>query len=370
MEKVVICSPQLGMSPDSNLGGEVHDREMLKALADLGVEIHIILPLFKKHEKHENFHFYYLPVPFVYPPWVFNLLILPYLAYIYLHTRFSILRVHSTSFSGLGAVIFKFIFRNIKIVSTIHHIDSWKWEENFVATQSDLITTVSQFTKNEILGKLTNLKQHPEKVVVIPNAVSEKYCRLSKNTRLVTQYNLMGKRVLLFLGQFIKRKNLAFLIYLTKKLPENYLLLLCGGGPETQNLKLLARRLNLEERVIFTGVVPEDKKVDYYNLADFFVYPSLKEGYGLSVVEAMACEKIVFASSIPPFLEITAENTNILTLPLSIETWYKEILSTDASPSRKRKITNLARKFAKKITWRQAAQDYLESLRSVLKASK
>lgn len=369
MEKLVICSPQLGMSPDSNLGGEVHDREILKALADLGVEIHIILPLFKKHENHKNFHFYYLPSPFIYPPWIFNFLILPYLLFIYLKTNFNLLRVHSPEFSGLGAVIFKLIFPKVKIATTFHHVDCWTRTENFVAAKSDLITTVSQATKVELLKKLGDHKNY-KNIVVVPNGVSGKYRPDKKSPGLVNQYDLTGKKTLLYLGQLIKRKNLAFLLHLIKKLPTSYKLLLCGGGSESKNLKILVRKLNLEGRVIFTGVITETQKVDYYNLADYFVYPSLKEGFGLSVVEAMACGKVVITSDIPPFLEIAANNENIFALPLNFDDWVKEILFVGSSPSRKQKMVNSAKRFAEKLTWHRVGQSYLEAIQLVLKASR
>src|SRR3990167_3249711 len=68
---MIVCSPQLGISPGSNLGGEVYDREILKGLDAIGVETLIILPFGKKHPHLKHAKMYSLPTPFVYPPWLF-----------------------------------------------------------------------------------------------------------------------------------------------------------------------------------------------------------------------------------------------------------------------------------------------------------
>lgn len=311
-----ICSPQLGLSPDSNLGGEVHDREMIKALDSLGVETLIILPLWKKHPILKHAKIYFLPVPFVYPSWLFNFLILPYLFFLYQKYRFDILRIHSPYFVGFGALAFKLFFPKVKLVATFHHLES-KNLDQFLARKFDLVITVSGETRRQFGTG-----------VVIPNGVDSKYKPAVKNSDLVKKYQLENKKVLLYLGQLIERKNIPFLFNVIKKLPKNYILMICGDGPLRANLEKLA-----PSNVVFTGRIPENDKVDYYNLADVFVYPSKKEGFGLSVAEAIACEKPIVASNTP-----VAEHT-----PLKIDLWVKKILNPSYAP----KINH---------TWAQAAR--------------
>lgn len=79
---------------------------------------------------------------------------------------------------------------------------------------------------------------------------------------------------------------------------ENSKLLIGGGGSELEYLKKLAEG---DERVEFLGFVLDEDMNDFYNSLDVFVFPSLIEGYGMPIVEAMACEKPV----------ITLEDSNI-----------------------------------------------------------
>lgn len=71
---------------------------------------------------------------------------------------------------------------------------------------------------------------------------------------------------------------------------ENSKLLIGGGGSETEHLKEIASG---DERIEFLGFVLDDDMNDFYNSLDVFVFPSLVEGYGMPIVEAMACEKPV-----------------------------------------------------------------------------
>ncbi len=323
-----ICSPQLGLSPESNLGGEVHDREMIKALDNLGVETLIILPWGKKYPSLKHAKVYFLPTPFVYPPWIFNVLILPYLFILQLKYRFDVLRVHSPYFVGPAAIFFKLFFPNVKITASYLHLETnnklFSFIDRNLIQHYTAITTISDFTKNEIE------KRYQVKSIVIPCGIDSKYKPLSKNQKLLDKYNLKNKKVLLFLGQLIERKNIPFLFKVLKKLPENYVLMICGDGPLRGQLEVEAPK-----GVIFSGKVLEEEKVNYYNLADVFVYPSLKEGFGLSVAEAMACGKPVVASNTP-----IVENT-----PLNTDLWIKKI----TNPITVRKIN---------FSWIRSAKKY------------
>lgn len=328
---MIICSPQLGLSPESNLGGEVYDREMLKALDDLGVEILIILPLFKKHPLFKNAKIYYLPIPFVYPPWLFNLLVLPYLFFLQRKYKFEVLRVHSPYYIGPAAILSKSFFPKVKIVASYLHLESNNYLYNFVDRilihRYSLITTISEFTRKDLFNKFKVNSS------VVSCGVDAKYKPKSKNDKLIEKYGLKDKKILLFLGQLIERKNIPFLFKVIKKLPENYVLMICGDGPLRGQLEREAPK-----EVIFTGKISEDEKVNYYNLADIFVYPSTKEGFGLSVAEALACGKPILASNVP-----IVEN-----IPLKVQRWTELILGSNISY------------YSKKYSWAKAAERYLK----------
>jgi len=84
------------------------------------------------------------------------------------------------------------------------------------------------------------------------------------------------------------RKNLRFLVdvlALALEQEPNLVLVIGGTGPQESELKAYAQRKGLQQAVIFTGYISEADKVDYYNLADVFVFPSLLEGFGMAVAE-------------------------------------------------------------------------------------
>lgn len=358
-----ICSPQLGISPDSNLGGEVHDREILKALAGLGVEIDIILPFGKKHEKVEGWNIYYLPLPFVYPPWLFNFLILPYLFWIYHKKPFEILRVHSPYFVGPAALFFKFFNQKVKLVVVYHHLENnrvYRFIDKVLIKNYNLIITVSESTKNELAGIY---QIDISKVKVVPNGVNtEKYKYRPKDKKLISKYNLTAKKVLLYLGQLIERKNIGFLFDVLFELSEDYILIICGDGDQREKLERKVKELNLGERVFFTGYIDEEEKVKYYNIADLFVFPSKQEGFGLSLLEAMACGKPVLAPDLSVFTAVMDNGVNGYLLETDCDKWVNKIIEIFKDKNMLKTVGKRAEGRAKSFSWKKSAEKYLESL--------
>ena len=81
-------------------------------------------------------------------------------------------------------------------------------------------------------------------------------------------------------------------------------LLIIGDGAERKNLENLAKNLGLEEKVKFLGQIPNEKIPGYLTVADCFVLPSVKEGFGIAVLEAMAAGVPVVASRVGGILDI------------------------------------------------------------------
>ena len=118
-EKIVICSPELGLSPTSNLGGEVYDREIIRELCSQGVKVITILPKKKPFISHKNLKVYYLPFASIWPPYLFNFLIIPWLFWLYRKYKFNILRIHSPYFVGFAAYLFKLFFPTVSSSITL-----------------------------------------------------------------------------------------------------------------------------------------------------------------------------------------------------------------------------------------------------------
>ena len=99
------------------------------------------------------------------------------------------------------------------------------------------------------------------------------------------------EKVLLFVGRLGKEKNVAFLLksfhYVHGKHPKTRLVLV-GKGPQESYLRQLCRQLGIEDKVIFTGILPRQVIVHCYASADLFVFPSVTDTQGLVIGEAQA----------------------------------------------------------------------------------
>ncbi len=102
---------------------------------------------------------------------------------------------------------------------------------------------------------------------------------------------------------------------------DGYLLMICGGGELEEKLWNLAGELEVKDRVIITGRFDDDLKVKYYSTFDYFVFPSLAEGFGIVLIEALICGLPVLCSDLPVLREVGRE------FPLYFKTGDVEDLS-------------------------------------------
>jgi L-malate glycosyltransferase len=95
---------------------------------------------------------------------------------------------------------------------------------------------------------------------------------------------------------------------LSPKYP-NLKLLIIGEGSEQDNLKKLCKTLGVYEKTLFTGRIPFNEVSNYYNMIDVLVNISEYESFGVSVVEAMACEKPVIVSNVGGLREVVKDDS-------------------------------------------------------------
>ncbi len=142
-----------------------------------------------------------------------------------------------------------------------------------------------------------------DKIRVIPNSID--------TTQFAPPIDKIRKNIILFTGWLIKRKGVE---YLLRALPAvlqacpNYRLVVIGEGPEEAALKQLAADLAIQDQVTFAGFLPQEGVRAWLQRAKLFVLPSLEEGLGVVVLEALACGTPVVASHVGGIVDmVTAE---------------------------------------------------------------
>jgi glycosyltransferase involved in cell wall biosynthesis len=118
---------------------------------------------------------------------------------------------------------------------------------------------------------------------------------------------------LLYVGRIKKYKTIEVIIKAMPKIRESVpqaRLMILGSGDHQQNLKNLVSSMKLDEAVAFKGYVPEAEKVMYLRRSHISVYPSLKEGWGLTNIEANACGTTVLAARVPGLVDSVDEGVS------------------------------------------------------------
>jgi len=242
-----------------------------------------------------------------------------------------------------------------------HKLILWK----NILGQADMITADSENTKNDLI----ELLKIPEgKIKVVYLGVSEEFRVLAKDDiRLENarkKHNLPEKFIL-YLGTLEPRKNIESIVeaynlfsppYEGGDQRGGYDLVIAGGvGWKAKNIFKLAKK---NSRIKFIGYV--DDRPALYNLASLFVYPSYYEGFGLPLLEAMACGCPVIAGANSSQGEVVGD-AGLLVDPYNINEIKKAMEILLANNELRDDFMKSGLERAKEFTWQKTAEKVLES---------
>lgn len=275
------------------------------------------------------------------------------------------------------------LFSSIPSVLTIHdlsglvlkdyHLRSVVIRNRFIplfVRKARRIIAISHFTKDETTRIFPRAEN---KVDVIPLAPAPGLSSEKDSVLLNKVRNSLSlpERYILFLGTLEPRKNLPRLLEafasIANRVPQDLVLAGMMGwmsGP----LQNLLKREDIHGRVHLTGPVDEAQLPALLTMAELMVYPSLYEGFGLPVVESMACKTPVLTSSAASLPE-TAGGAALLADPESVEDIAEKLfeLATDSNLRVELAEKGLAR--VSKLSWEQTALMTLNTCRQAFDGS-
>ena len=214
---------------------------------------------------------------------------------------------------------------------------------------------------------------------IIPNGVDlEKFfplwgvSRREINVRGSTPH-ISNALIILSVGRLEKVKGHRYLIEafseIKKEIPEAKLILV-GDGSERGNLEKQADNLGLRGAIEFAGEIPHNELPHWYHKADIFVMPSLSEGFGITVIEAMACGVPVVASGVGGLLDIVEDRvTGFLATPGDPASLKYHILNILREGDVGKNISDNARSRVFKYSWNNIAKEISDIYNSQLKRS-
>ncbi len=268
----------------------------------------------------------------------------------------SLLTVHDLSF-----VFFPDTFPDV-LVKYLRKVVPWS------VSRATHVLADSQSTKDDLMA----LWRVPgEKISVLYSGVSSEYRPIAPSPEcqsVCQRYRLSDQPYILSVGTVQPRKNYQMLIKafvpVAREFPHN--LAIAGGkGWLEEEIRIEAARQGLADRVRFLGFVADEDLPAIYGCASLFVFPSLYEGFGLPVLEAMACGVPVIMSNSSSLPEVGGDAV-IQLPPDSTEAWSNGILNILSDSEKRFQMIGAGVNRARKFSWERAALELQEIYASLL----
>lgn len=298
----IVCYPTYG-------GSGVIATELGKALSTKGYNIHFIshsrparLDHFSKNLHYHEVNLLDYPL-FKYPP--AEIAMATKIVNVAKFEKLDVIHVHYAIPHAYSAYMAKQILAaegiNLPFITTLHGTDitvlgrdaSYEPAISFCINQSDKVTAVSEFLKNETF-KYFKINRD---INVIPNFVDFNRFRIQNNTGVRENFAENGEKILVHTSNFRKVKRVQDVIKVFERVREKMpaKLLFIGDGPERNNVEQACRETPYCKDVQFLGKIGAVEHV--LSIGDLFVLPSGEESFGLAALESMACGMPVVSSN-------------------------------------------------------------------------
>lgn len=225
--------------------------------------------------------------------------------------------------------------------------------------KADRVLAISESTKKDVIRAI---KVNPEKIKVTYLAYGKEFRVMDKKKarELVNERYGIDKKFIIFVGMIEPRKNLPRIFKAFSELKKegipHKLVIVGKKGWKYKGMFRQINKLDLGKDVMFTGYVPDSNLAILYNAADMLAYPCLYEGFGLPILEAMACGCPVITSNISSMPEV-AGNAALLVDPKEMMQ-IKSAMSKLINNSKFREgMIKKGLKRSSQFSWKKCAQE-------------
>lgn len=272
----------------------------------------------------------------------------------------------------MHSIYFAPYFASVPQVLTIHDISFEMYPEFFTraerlrgktlirdgARRADMVVTVSETSRRDLVERY-HLSE--DKVIAIHNGVGRRF--LDAPTKPIESIGDRPVRILA-VGTLQPRKNLERLLAAVRHASQTRPIQLRVVGPDGFQASLIKEALQGSAVVEVVGYVPDNRLISEYQGADMLVYPSLYEGFGLPIVEAMACGVPVVTSTGGSLPEV-AGDAAVVVEPRDTASISDAILRLADDVELRRTLVSRGHERAAKFSWAVSAERHLEVYRSL-----
>jgi glycosyltransferase involved in cell wall biosynthesis len=281
----------------------------------------------------------------------------------------------------------KLLSRRTKVFSVIHGLDvTFMYKTGFLARVYKRINVPSLrmldrliMVGNQTIEEAVKAGVDRERCVFIPNGVFledlfEPHTR--EELGKVLGMDLQGKKVVLRIGRYVKHKGVEWFIRnVVPKLPENVVFVAAGSivaratagdGSYFPQCEKAVKELGFKDRVRLLTNLPQEHMNVLLNTADLVVSPNIRvpgsmEGFGINVIEAAACERVVVASDLDGLKDAVIEGKNgFLVEPGNTEAYIKKITELLRDDAYRQEFGRQARQFVmENFSWEKISREYV-----------
>ncbi|MHA1586789.1 MAG: glycosyltransferase family 4 protein [Candidatus Heimdallarchaeota archaeon] len=315
--------------PPFKVGGlAAHVYDLSKMLVKKGYTIHIVTCSFPGAPDYElvdgvhvhRFDAYEIPAP-EFLQWDLNMNVLMEKKAIEIINEHDIDVIHAHDWLVASAAIgLKHLFRK-PLIATIHSLERGRRNGLFNDGQH-MIDQIENFLIQEAWHNIVcsqymqslchfSFRFPNDKMTIIPNGVrfDDFSVKLSKGDAVKhhKKYALIEEQIVAYIGRLVPEKGVNVLLGAVKPVLEkmpNTKFVVAGEGWHRNELQRITKELNIEEKVLFTGYLPEEDFLAYFNVSDILVVPSTYEPFGIVALEGMATETPIIVSDVGGLSEI------------------------------------------------------------------